>query len=418
LEHATGAYFWSDAAIGSGGTVYNKIFIDDLPPGNYTVVCYQARKNGPIRTQKDANSNSDSSCSGKTLPVLPATPVGMPSIQLTSSWNVFTSPFYSSSAENQHTINSTTTPTDPWLFVTLSVFGWNALGNAVNLAFDHNNLTYAGAIINNAEALSSSSDWQYISNIAENLSGTLTIGKGSNIPDNNQTHIYLIFKKKTGGNLDQLSTLSFDASVRTVHGTLQANTTPSVKGAPHDPNGLVVDKDLLCSCQSEKKLIYNVDFQNIGNASVMDVTIELRDVTGLNLSLLKILNSTGSPKTGFTQKTGADVSFNIVDRKFTIDNINLPGKHQPGYSDKENQTWDSIEFELETNPCLKDGVSIQPIARVVFVGVPGYLDTNIGKTQVVGKIKQEPCPPPHAKCKTCKKKPCWLFSWLKGKNKG
>lgn len=434
-----GSYYWR-ADIKYPATSIKKTI--KLPQGKYSLVAYQSRKTRPIKSltiNKPVTTNtfivpvpvSGSLGVNSFAGIIMGTGSSVPKIKIRNSWNTFTD----DDANVLQPVNHYTTTqqtvqagNQPWLFITLSAQDWT---RPATIEYNHDFFEFDDAIIENDAYSTVKSLWVSAVDLPTvdqsnppPHRGELRIKPSAAVPKNNsgQTHVHLIFKVKTDPPV--LDSVKFIAHLEGY--TLADTMLLAVKPKPHDPNNLTVSKKSICPCTPPKVLRYRVEFQNIGNGPVQDVRIEFHSATGLKMNTLKI----GTPVTnnfaayqGRTYKNNVPVTFrgpSFFYRKsgFFINGINLPGTHQKGID--EDDTWDYIEFEIETMNCLKDGTIIQPFARVYFSGVPGYLDTNLGQTQVLFSEGEStdaapiPCTIMNQACNNCMIKP--VESEVKTKN--
>ncbi len=406
-----GSYYWKDDLPAGKNSITKTI---DLPPGKYSLVAYQSRKSKPIRSIIQ-DKLVDPIIFEVPMPVGGATSTTFESvdmnmggvvsnIKLENSWNVFTDPASVSNPVDHKTFNSSPNQpaNKPWLIITLSLQNWQ---RDIILTYEDKIFTYDGAIFGNKKDDFSAS--LPVSSITTTATPEQLLIKPGTGPDNasGQTHVHLIFQLKPGA---QFSSEYVKFTAMLENGTPVVLSLP-VKPKPHDPNKLVVDKKTICPCAPAIELNYRVEFQNIGAAPVKDVSIILTDTKGLDMRTLTLKNSK-------TYKKGVAVSYSPGMMRppvyqFKINNINLPGTNQannPYPSVSADSTWDYIEFGVKTNACLKDNTFIRPKARVIFVGVPGYIETNIGETHILYSAGQStdgapmPCAPIVSKnCKNC-----------------
>lgn len=411
-QNAKGSYFWNDL-ITTGTTATKTV---SLPVGSYTVVCYEARKGGPIRTgQASFTVTTLGSCSSSVqVPtVFPLTPVAAQRVMLSASWNVFTNQWYAQPAANQH-VNGTPSfsPTEPWIFVTLSVEKWASFPpstTAIQVAFDKANLEYVGVIADNYTN-SQSGNWNFIQPVTYTAGNNyVTVNRKTTAPPNGETHVHLIFKNKAGNTLGSQVSTTFTASYQNDAGAQTTTTAPLTTGTPHDPNCLAVDQRQLCPCQKGEWLTYQVNFQNKGTAPATKVTVELMNYTGqLDPASIVILpNQNNSAKKTFIH--AANVTYDGAN-KFTIFPISLPGTNQPANPNPVDKwkTMDYFKFKIRKKDCSLAGEVIQPKVSIVFyagTASMGSIDTNLEKTVIVSEINDKPCKKPDLSCKKCKEIP-------------
>lgn len=410
-----GSFYWKDDMPGGTTTITKTI---NLPSGKYSLVAYQSRKSRPVRSliqDKPLNpvifevpvpvgpsSNTfeavDMKINGAVSP-----------IKLDNSWNVFKDPANVSDPVDHHVFNTAIQPKDqPWLFITLSVSNLRWLGQLAILNYNEKVFTYGGAVFGNEKNDFSGTPWiSGITNaiVSANLptkQGELRITPGI-LPVNSskQTHIHLIFQVKQDA---QFFSEYVDFSAKLDGGNPVILSLP-VKPKPHDPNKLVVDKKTICPCGPAIPLKYRVEFQNIGNGPVNRIGISLVNTAGLNMGSLRLLKGT-------TYKKNAAIAYStdIMARppaySFDITGINLPGTNQTiPRSFADDETWDYIEFEIQTNSCIKDGTFIRPQASVYFYGTNVTFVTNIGETQALYSAGQSTDGAP-IPCSSIVKKTC------------
>lgn len=414
-----GSYFW-DATISGTNTSISKSI--DLPTGSYSLVAYQTRKGGPIKTGSRVTINNTNACSPGIMPLV-NDPL-LQQVKLSASWNVFTDPFYSNPTCSHETMSTRISPAAPWLFVTLSVFRWPALGNDISIHFDDTNLDYIGAIADNYDD-SQQSSWKYVDDVDYTLnSGVVTVKRknGVPLPPNSERHIHLIFDKGSS-DLGSLINTVFTANFINANGTTGSTSiAPPVKGTPHDPNSLDVDKDWLCPCQANEVLIYQVNFQNLGSAAADKVTVQLSNEANLDFSpsSVQVMLNTNSDQKTFLKY--ANIAYDQASRTFTITPINLPGTNQlqPRTYD-EWETQDYFKFKIRKKDCVRNGTIIQPNAAIKFfagMSSMGIINTNLEETHVIDKPAEGiKCPDPHPSCNRCTKRRCWLANLFKKKQK-
>lgn len=414
-----GSYFWS-AIITKDKPSINDIL--PIPPGNYTTTFYVTRKGGPIKTGYVSYSNN------KVLPVgynnCPQPPTEMPpsvdyfsndreklAFSLLPSWQVGTDPQYYSPVAKHETENpDVETPQIPWLFLTLVARDWNINDQDIEIMYDKVALKYAGAIADNSYG-EEKGTWQYIESVSINNDGNVVVTPKAR-PDNGQSIIHLIFEQNDKS-LDTLEQIEFIAIKRSPGGAVsqQSETRVEVKGAPHDPNNLKVDKDTLCPCQVNEWLTYEVRFQNLGSATAEDVHVKFLDYQGLVLSTLNM-------PADRTMKRSKQILYDTLNATFIIEDINLPGFKQKNID--EDETWEKFKFTIKKEDCLAAGDLIQPRVGIVFIGdhAQDTIYTNLEATYIADKIKRRCfciksyCPTPDASCKGCKRKKRWLLDCL------
>ncbi len=416
-----GSYFW-DTIIGGTNITTSKSL--ELPPGKFSLVAYQNRKGGPIKTGKGLTIINDSNtCPSEVLPTVFKEPEQR--VKLSASWNVFSDPFYSYPPCLHSTTNEYFSPEDPWLFLTLSVKSWRTMEKDVSIYFDDINLDYVGAIAENYEHTQHDA-WNFVEEVKYTPdSGQATIWRKSGVdfPLNNETHIHLIFKKGSEA-FSHLPKIEFTAeySYRIETDTFIESVSLSlpVKGAPHDPNSLEVDETWLCPCQANEWLTYRVNFQNMGTTDADTVMVFLTNDVHLYPASLKLL-----PDTALVHKTvmkQADIKYDPAQKMFLVTPIYLPGTAQVEPRTYENwETQDYFMFRIRKEDCLKSGTMIQPQVGIVFYkdSIPqDTIFTNLEKTEIVIENRRFHCQKsPHPSCTACKKKkPCWLLALFR-KNK-
>ncbi len=464
VEHINkGSYFFFDVIKTPNTTATTttpEITLSNLPDGDYVVICYEMRKNGPIRTGNSGNKNlvGGSTCSNnRTLTLVDLSPAGNNAkVLLSPSWNIFSNPSFNYAGGCNHQASNdanakSPSPSQfrPWFFLTLTVDNWK--GNYPQipafLRFNSDELDYIGAVETNKfddYPRSKNAAWDFVANsISETPASPglsdLKIEPKPNVnPDNSQTHIHLIFEKI---NLNiPTEPYSFTASITdSVGNTSSHSINLPVKGNPHDPNRLDVDKDILCSCQGSQLLTYKIKFQNEGNAPAAKVEIVLdEDTTNdyLNYSSLQLIpNDDGDLKTSLKK---ANISYSPGSKTFTIEKtpsaLWLPGLLQPTPKYLFHETEDYFSFKINDIGCIKKGTVIRPKAKILFYGGKDNngsvsidtaheppVFTNLEPTTFVTEYKVGDllvsCPEPDSNCTNCKKKPCWLFSWLFPKKK-
>ncbi|NUO01200.1 MAG: hypothetical protein HUU01_11355 [Saprospiraceae bacterium] len=448
---AKASYYWNDQTISGSNATAPKL-LADLPDGQYNLICYELRKNGPIRTGGKSWTlgfgGSGGGCGFTKLPAVDMSSSPTSSIMLQPSWNAYANTGFSHIPQCDQLVASGTvlSPNFSWFFVTVSVFKWSsqvyngAPLEKIDLSFNDSELFYAGAIESNYEGKWSNPNWKYIDNIANvSLTGddllTITRKPAFQESDNFQTHIHLIFKKQSYSTNNHDFFAIFQGANPNIP-DFHTDISLPVKGNPHDPNSLEVDKNKLCPCQADETLTYQVNFQNKGTTPAARVDIELMsNAAHLDVSSLTILPNT---KTGLVETSLKNAKISKTGtNKFSIEKDLpiqewLPGSTQvTPKSYPYTETEDYFKFTIKKKDCLKLGTVIQPHVRIIFVGakkdslgiIMGYdtpqpfIETNLEKTEILNFIKEGDigCPPPSPSCKKCHKKTCWLFRWLKRK---
>jgi hypothetical protein len=132
-----------------------------------------------------------------------------------------------------------------------------------------------------------------------------------------------------------------------------------VYGAPFDPNNKTASHPNMLSNGNitvpvnTNEMIYTVNFQNLGNASAVNVAIRDTFDTDLDLSTLKVLNSS-FPAVSQVNNTSREVLF-------TFPNIMLP----PGsVNDYTNRGF--VTYQVNMNPGLPIGTTLKNRAHIYF----------------------------------------------------
>jgi len=417
-----GSYYWRDDMVYPGKLALTKTIT--LPPGKYSIVAYLSRKSKPIKTVNLAGGSSGSA-SIFEVPVTEEVKLGgfeavdmkvgttLSPLKLENSWNVFTDGAAANTSADHYIFNASsnvpgTTPTQPWLFVTLSVNNSDWTGQDIFMMYDPI-FEYKGLIFANKANDISSTSWISSDDNSRKKSGvepdSVIIKKGV-LPNNpsGQTHVHFIFQLKR----NVLFPPDFVKFTTQFENGTPVDLNLSVKPKPHDPNSLTVNKKTICPCDKALELHYRVEFQNIGTGLVKDVQVVLMNTDGLDVSsLTPVGDKTLKKKVAMVYHRGPRAA---PAPTFEIPGINLPGTNQaPPNSVPDEETWDYLEFTVNTKGCLKDNTFIGPKARVFFADVPGYLDTNIGETHVLYSAGEStdatpiPCTTTYSlNCRNCK----------------
>lgn len=407
------SYFWDTIIFAPNTEISTTIM---LPKGEYSLVCYQTRKGGPIRPTGKLVINVTAT-NTNTFPTVNKT--NNP-ILLTPSWNVFTDPSYTSTLEVHNTYNNTAFPGDAWLFVGLSVGSLSSTFtlNDIFLDYDKDKMTYHGAIDNNYESISTfPSGWLNVNSITDipGSKGNLkTVLNTSNAQ--RERNILLIFKYKSTADVrDTIATFiayALDGITPVFHDTLRLG----VHGKPHDPNYLEVDKKALCPCQDDEYLVYKVNFQNKGTAPATKVTVKLENYSGsLYPNTISVLSNNSALKNTFLKNAPVNHSKTYNNTLFTIYPINLPGT---GQSYPYWQTEDFFKFTIKKKDCMPLGSAIEPKVTIEFYDGKGDsmggIQTNLERTD----IDFVECSGASPACEgKCNKKKCCLLRIFRPRNR-
>lgn len=400
------AYYW-DTILLSTNTVLEKII--ELPNDSFEITCYQVRKGGPIRTGKTVRFAISGSTCTNTFPKYNLT---SSALFMDASWNVFTESGYTDVTQLHHTTNTSATPTSsaPWLFLAVSL---KNTGMSGTILFDDAFFNYAGAIYDNNK-----DNW-----ISSGLSDTYILNSGSIsinsliVPNSTENNFLLIFEVDPAHPAQE--TVNFTANL----GVSSSSLTLGVHGKPHDPNYLAVDNPLICPCRDEEYLTYHVNFQNKGNAPAKDVKVRLLlDASDyLIASTIEVQKNGNSLPNTFLRNTKVDNS--ALPKHFIIEDIYLPGSNEkmPGTNQvyPYAQTEDFFKFKVRKVDCLPKGTKIEPQAEIIFFDTSGSpMDTIFTNLELTLLDSRENCAPSlncQGRCK--KKKPCWLFSIFRPRNR-